>query len=519
MKILLRRKEMKKEPILFWKRLLVVTVLLSFALPLFARGSSAQPSGGGSLPDLDTSQPAEIIFYWTGTGRPRDQEMYDNFNAIARRKLNTTMKPNLLADSRGMFPLLYASGEVFDIAYAATWLNFPNLALQGAFMDIKNLAPKYAPKTYAKQSRTAISQATFNGNLYGLPSLVATYSAYGPVYRKDLAPSFDGRMETFADYERYLTIVRQNHPEIEPYGISFSSGSELDDTWMYAQGMYPISGGTNGFLWIDPTQANPRIIATYEHPRIMEFLTMMKRWNDNGLFSKTGLANNDPDKFRDGRAASIVHNIDNWDSMVRLRQQWSFGYSNFVKDLSNMPFTQDCMVISSTSRQPARALALWELIMNDEEAYNAFYYGINGVTYRIHDLGGGLRQVQNLAVGEVGQLYEPGRMWAARTPEFFLPNFGAPPDLAAIKKGFDDQIARSSNTQKFRSFVMDTAPVETEFVNLTNAVREYWWPLELAYVDINTGLAEYRRQMEIAGIERVKAELQRQLDRYIASLR
>jgi len=505
---------------LFCKRLLIVMVMLLMALPVFARGAQTGTAGaGGGLPDLDTSQPAEIIFYWTGSGRPRDQEMYDNFNAIAKRKLNTTMKPNLLADSRGMFPLLYASGEVFDIAYAATWLNFPNLALQGAFMRINDLAPKYAPKTYAKQSPTAISQATFNGDLFGLPSLVATYSAYGPVYRKDLAPSFDGRMNNFADYERYLTIIRQNHPEIEPYGISFSSGSELDDTWMYEQGMYPISGGTNGFLWIDPSQPNPKIVATYEYPRIMEFLTLMQRWNQNGLFSKTGLANNDPDKFRDGRAASIVHNIDNWDGMVRLRTQWSFGYSNFVKDLSNMPFTQDCMVISSTSRQPARALALWDLILNDQEAYNAFYYGIDGLTFKIHDIGGGVRQVENLAVGPLASQFEPGRMWAARTPEFYLPNFGAPPELPAIKKGFDDQIARGSNAQKFRSFVMDTNPVETEFVNLTNTVREYWWPLELAYVDINSGLAEYKRQMEIAGIEKVKAELQRQLDAYIAKMR
>jgi len=505
---------------LFSYKLIAVLVLLLLAVsPLFAAGGGqARAATTGDLPDLDFSQSAEIIFYWTGTVQPRQQELWNYFNERTRARMNTTMRVHMLPDARGDFPRLYASGEVFDIAYAATWLNFPNLAQQGAFMRINDLAPRYAPSVYGRQSATALSQATFNGNLYGLPSLVATYSAYGPVYRGDLAPGFTTPIQNFADYERYLMMVRQNHPDIEPYGVSFSSGSELDDTWMYAQGMYPISGGTNGFLWIDPSQPNPRIFATYEFPRINEFLTMMQRWNQNGLFSRTGLADQDPDKFRDGRAASIVHNIDNWDGMYRLRPQWDMRYANLVADLSYMPFTQDTMVVSSTSRQPGRALALWDLILSDEAIYRAFYYGIEGTTYRIHNIGG-QNQVENLIVGPLIGQFDHSRMWAARTPEFFLPMYGAPAELNNVKRGFDARIVEGRGAQRYRSFVMDTTPVETEFVNLTNNVRQYWWPLELAYVDINTGLAEYRRQMEIAGIERVKAELQRQLDAYIATLR
>jgi len=502
---------------LFSNRLIAVMILLLLALPLFARGGG-QAATTGDLPDLDFSQHVEVSFYWTGTVQPRQQELWDYFNRLTRQRMNTTMRVTMLPDARGQFPLLYASGEVFDMAYAATWLNFPNLALQGAFMRLNELAPRYAPSVYGRQSRTAISQATFNGNLYGLPSLVATYSAYGPVYRTDLVPNWDGRMANFEDYERYLMAIRQADPNIEPYGVSFSSGSELDDVWMYYQGLYPISGGTNGFLWIDPTQANPRIFATYEYPRIMEFLQMMQRWNQAGLFARDGLSNQDPDKFRDGRAASIVHNIDNWDGMYRLRPQWNMRWANFVTDVSYMPFTQDTMVVSSTSRNPGRALALWDLIMSDETVYRAFYYGIDGVTYRVHNVQG-QNQVENLIVGPLVGQFDHSRMWAARTPEFFLPMFGAPANLNDLKRGFDARIVEGRGAQRFRSFVMDTTAVETEFVNLTNIVREHWWPLELAYVDINTGLAAYQRQMEVAGIERVKAELQRQLDAYIASLR
>ena len=97
-------------------------------------------------------------------------------------------------------------------------------------------------------------------------------------------------------------------------------------------------------------------------------------------------------------------------------------------------------------------------------------------------------------------------------------HLGAPPNLIQFKRGFDAKIKDGQGAQKYRSFVMDTSSVETEYANCVNAHQQYWWPLELGYVDIRTGLAEYERQMKAAGIERVKQVLQQQLDKYIAGL-
>ena len=46
----------------------------------------------------------------------------------------------------------------------------------------------------------------------------------------------------------------------------------------------------------------------------------------------------------------------------------------------------------------------------------------------------------------------------------------------------------------------------------------YWWPLELGYTDPVEGLKDYQSKMEAAGVEKVREELKRQLDDYLAEI-
>ena len=494
----------------------IALALLTLAIPAHATGSQA-PGSSGTLPDLDMSKPVEVIMYYTGDLKPKAQELYDNINRVIKAKMpNTTLKINLLAtgEYRVKYPLLFASGESFDLAYAATWLNFADLAKRGSFMPIEQLAPKYAPKLYVRESPTAIMQATIDGHLYALPSLWATYSAYGPVYRGDLVKgtNWNGNMKTFADLEAYLDIIKKTQPNIEPL-MEYSGGSEVDDLFMFNNGIYPIKGSTGDFLFIDPKDPNPKLFTYYEYAKTPEFLAMMKRWNDAGYYPKSALADPDGNKQQNGKAAVRIHNIDTYDGLYISRPDWDVKWSNFVSDVSNMAFTQDACVVASSSKNPDRALALYDLIMSDQELYRAFYYGIEGVTYNIRNVNG-QDYVQQISPA-VPDLYEFTRMWAARTKEFFLPTFGAPPDSMTLRKGFDAYIKDGVMSQKYRSFVPDFSSVATENAACINAHMQYWWPLELAYVDTTTGLQQYQAAMQAAGIDKVRSVLQAQLDDYI----
>lgn len=79
--------------------------------------------------------------------------------------------------------------------------------------------------------------------------------------------------------------------------------------------------------------------------------------------------------------------MDTFTGLVIDKPEYSFDYANLVKDVSNLSFTQDAMVISNTSKHPERALALWNLITTDREAFDAFFYGIKDVSYELNDKG------------------------------------------------------------------------------------------------------------------------------------
>lgn len=487
------------------------------ALLLLALAGCAKkaPAVSGNSGGLDTSKQVELSLYVIGVEPPKQAELYENFNKMSLEKLNATLKVNWIgwAEYPTKYPVLFSSGEAFDMSYAATWLNFASLAQRGAFKELDELWPAYAPKNYARQSKTALEQATVNGQLYCIPTLQATYSAYGPVHRADLATPYgwDGKMDNFEDLEKFLEIVHANNPGIEPFQV-YQSGSEADDNYIYYDGMYAIKGSTNDFFFFDPRESNPKLFTWWEYGKVRDFLTMMKRWNDKGYIYKSGLSDPDSEKFRNGKSAVFFHNIDAWEGQYRDHPDWDVRWNNFVADVSNMSFTQDALALPTTAKNPERALALYELITNDEQMFRTFFYGVEGKNYELV-IEGGQTQIRTLNVDD----YSFSNLWAARTNEFVLPVVGAPPDLKERKAAFDAYIKDGVKSQRFRSLVIDTTSVETEYAACIAIHQQYWWPLELGYVDLESGLKAYQDNMNAAGIEKVRAALQKQLDDYVTS--
>ncbi len=161
-----------------WKKLLAAGMTAALTVGLLAgcgngRTSTPEKTGGQSASaegttngELDTSEEVELVMYVVGD-RPAGQDVVDeNLNKILKEKLNCTLKINWIgwAEYSNKYPLLFSSGEEFDIAYSATWLNFASLAQKGAFMNLDELWPTYAPDNFAAATETAKEQATVGGH-------------------------------------------------------------------------------------------------------------------------------------------------------------------------------------------------------------------------------------------------------------------------------------------------------------------------------------------------------------------
>ena len=72
-------------------------------------------------------------------------------------------------------------------------------------MALDDLLPAYAPDNYAMHSESALQQATINGKLYAVPTLLPTYTTYGSIYRGDIAAEagITGPIDTFEKVEEF----------------------------------------------------------------------------------------------------------------------------------------------------------------------------------------------------------------------------------------------------------------------------------------------------------------------------
>lgn len=484
-----------------------------------ASSGGGTESSGGEASDapaagaVDTSKEVELVMYVI-SDRPAGQDVVDeNLNKLLKEKLNCTLKINWIgwAEYAQKYPLLFSSGEAFDLAYCAGWLGFTNLAQRGAFMALDEMFPANAPDNYAKQSESALKQATVNGKLYAVPTLLPTYTTYGAIYRGDIAKEagITDTIDTFEEVEKYADYIVANHPEMEAID-QYSAGPETSLVWTRMNGLKDVDSNLR-YLFFDPSEEKPTVKALYDLDGAAEFYQMCKSWSDKGYWTKSALADTDSQKTQNGKAGLIFHNIDKWSGFTVLHPEWDFQYGPMTKDVAHLPYTQDCMVISNTAKNPERALAFWNLVTTDQEVYDALFYGVLGTSYELNDQG----QFKILD----NDLYTTSAMWAVRTMELNRNQAGVPDSYNTIREGWEGAIKEGVGTEKFTGFVIDTSSIATEVAACGNARQQYGWPLELGYTDdVAKSIEEYRSAMQAAGIDKVIAECQKQLDAYVDSL-
>lgn len=502
------------------KLIAALLALTTMATVLTGCGGSSSGSSSGSSPasasgesgTADTSQEVELVMYVV-SDRPAGQDVVDeNLNKLLKEKLNCTLKINWIgwAEYAQKYPMLYSSGESFDMAYCAGWLNFSNLARKGAFQSLNDLLPTYAPKNYAMQSESALSQATIDGNLYAVPTLLPTYTAYGTVYRGDIAEEagITDTVDTWDEIEEYCDYILANHPEMEAIDM-YSKDPELALQYTRSIGYKDIDSGLR-YIYYDPSEENPTVKAVYDVDGISDFYARMKDWSDKGYWSKSALSDTDSLKTQNGKAALRFYNVDTWASYSAIHPEWNFQYGNMTSDVAHLPYTQDCMVISNTAKNPERALMLWDLLTTDQEAYDAFFYGVLDTSYTLNDEG-------QFTITDP-DLYNTNAMWAVRTMDLNRNQAGVPDSYNTIREDWEKEISSDKGAERFTGFVLDTTNITTEVAACTNAEQQYGWPLQLGYTEnVEQSIEEYKSAMEAAGIEKVIAECQTQLDAYLAA--
>lgn len=474
-------------------------LVLSLCLLLSVFGSVAAAEAAAPL---DTSEYVELSMYIVNDEPVDYQMMLEAFNEKLLADLNCKLNVTFLgwSDFNTKYPLVLSSGEPIDLIYTATWLDFYQLAQKGAFMAIEDLLPVYAPHVWEQMDEGTRIQATVGGHIYAAPNGKEDYSAYGVSVRGDLMDKYNiPAIKTFEDYGNYMQIIKENEPEMQPSNL-YSYGSMFDSVYLLSKGLYSLDGN---IYWIDPSEDHPTVKSIADLEDIPEFLNLMRSWYEAGYWPASALSNQDSKMLETGKAASDMNNLDHWAGYVSEAPQFDFRWYLMTPTVNVLSHIQDAISVPAAAKHPERALMLLDKLRSDQSYFDLFTYGIPGVHSKILEDG----SVKALSPNTFP--LDPSS-WGLRTE-------GLCREVAGRPAAYADNLAEIKSVvvpNIYRSYYMDTTEVKNEFAAVQNAISQYWVPLKMGYTDPESGLAELKEQLRLAGNDKVVEELQKQIDTF-----
>jgi hypothetical protein len=490
--------------------------------------SSAKASG-----EVDLSERVVITYMTTGdrpTNNATDQVL-EELNKILIEKVNAELDIYYIewTNYLSMYNLTLAQldGTVDLVGTATDWLDaWPNVK-KGAFLELdEQMLKTYAPKTWESVPDEHWEMCKYEGDIYLMPeNNYAQWINHGWMYRMDWAKEagLTNGVHSWPELTEYIKYVRRAYPDVIPWDADGSNYPALG----YIQSHLPyVSIDGLGVEMFGATKEDLYTVFSpfYEGDELLEYAKLMKEWDQLGTW-KTDVLNNTADNREElylGQTALDQHHTETWYGTVRPKMDENFPgsdvgffyYGEENQNLTKMSITHGAMAISAASKNPERALMVYDLLRNDEECNRLFTTGIEGIQYEYVDKEERLiRRPDSYDSDRDGIVTN---YWWGRNDDIGLR------DAARAWDPYEELV------DIYETFAIDypygqvvwvTDPVRSQISNLSDLYNEYMPKICYGKFDNAEAIvSEFRAKLKAAGIEQVIAELQSQMDEFKASI-
>ncbi|WP_310550631.1 ABC transporter substrate-binding protein [Paenibacillus glufosinatiresistens] len=483
------------------------------------KASAAATQTAGDTGTVDTSKPVTLKMIFVGP-KPVDYDsVFGEINKKLKEKINATLDSEFLdwSDWAQKYPLKLAANEDFDLIYSANWAGYNDQALKGGFLELtEDMLKKYTPQTLASMPEVSWGQAKVQGKLYMVPQNRGESVEKLILYREDLRKKYNlPEINSPEAYANYLKTIAEKEKGVTPFTPETGDWKfhNLDRVLLLQQNEWnmlsfdlPIA-----FKMDDPAG---KIFNVYETPEFKDLVNYYKDLSDHNAWSKSALNSklDHQQEFREGKTASITHNLGTLGSLITDMREKKTPYELALADVtpdkkkSVAISTQNGFSIHATSSNPERALMAIDLLQNDKELHDLVMYGISGVHYNAV----GDNKYTN---AEKNANYTGFSNWGFNSP-LNRDNATFPEEANALTAKWESGVYH----YPLETFVFDNSSVKTEVANVGNVMLRYGIPLEYGMVkDVDKGLAELQKQAKAAGLDKIIAEVQRQIDEFLAA--
>lgn len=455
-----------------------------------------------------SSDAVELTWYFIGNGQQDDVDAVEaEINAYIKDKINATVQLQCFdwGSYNDKLTTMIASQEEFDICFTSSWTNnYLQQAAKGAFVPLNDYFENELAGTAALIGDTFLSGSQIDGVNYAIPANKEKAHQWGMLFRVDLLEKYDlsvDGIKSLEDIEPLLAVIKENEPNVYPLqALDGESPFKLMDFDRIGDDKYP------GVVWND--SENLKVFNEFEAPETMAFFKQMHEYYKAGYIREDAASIND--FSADFNAGKIFASTQSLKPGKDAEMTNSSGYEWVQVEMtpaviSNRDTTGSMQAISATSANPDVAAQFLELFNTDAYLNNLVNFGIEGTHYT--------KKSDDVIEPIADTGYNPGTGWMFGNQfiNYLLPN--EDPEKWAKFEAFN---SGSVGTQTL-GFVFNAESVKSEIAQCNNVWDQYVPALETGTVDPEEFLPKAIQAFKDAGVEKIIAEKQAQLDAWAAA--
>lgn len=447
---------------------------------------------------------------------PRDMALVqERINLITMKKMNARVK--LIGIDNINYPqqcrLMLASQEKIDLMLTGTIgpFGYSRQVANGQLIDMSSLLDQKG-----KEIQSALGEfidvGTVEGKLYGVPTLRDEATSAGFAIRKDLVEKYKidlSKVKELKDIEPILKIIKENDPGLAPFFPAQEAMSGIEAA-MRISGGDPLSSDYyfSGVL-MDAQDPDFKVVNYYETEACYSLFKLIRHWNQSGYLLPNILINDDAayTLVRAGKVASFLQNTKpGIEGQISKQCAREMIVVPLTPTISNTLIASGFMWgIPANSKIPDKAMEFLNLMYSDKDIVNLLDWGIEGKHY-IRLIEGTIDYPSGVNAVNTGYGMNQGFLFGNQMLSYVWK--GDPVDLWEQMDHFNKNAIKS----KALGFFFDTTPIEAQLTACTSIWQEYQKALGVGAVDPEVVLPEFIQRLKAAGVDKIVAEKQRQLD-------
>ena len=419
--------------------------------------------------------------------------------------------------------LMMNSGEACDLVIFGGFTPIQPAIDAGGIIPLEDLLATNAPTEWGNFTQQAWnSTRQKDGHIYGALSYAigGVKGAAAFWVREDLVKKYNfdwQNAKTPQAWEPLFDAVVKNEKGVTPL---ISSDPFWGRSWWPNQyGYDPINtnigakgdfGGSIGVKMDDPAR---KVVSVADTPEYKAAVTLNRSWYQKGYYLKTPPADAEMINIRGnlGFAAFYVPFGGFASTSAMAANEWKgipiltgFVQNTLYQDLYSSSASYG---ICKTSKNPVLAAKYIEEVNKNADFLNLISYGIQGKNWAWQDQA-------NKVVTYPSGVDAKTSGWPFKngfgTGDQRLQYLTSPDDI-----GLADKIAQAKATAKVSNvagFQLDTKPIESDIANIASAATQYCDAVDKGLVDVEPGLKACQDGLKSAGMDKVLAEVQSQID-------